>query len=194
MTTYNERISDVKRSLAGARSKINLSFDAWLSPNHLSLLGVVAYWLDEEYTLKTSLLALRPLEGHRGYDIAAVVSPVIKDFDIEHNLGAFQTDNATNNDTALAALAASIPSLEVKDSRLRCFGHIVNLVVKAMLYGDTQLQSQLDDCGDHEAFKVWRKQGAIGRLHNLVTYIGGSDKRRKAFEQSQKVDASDLSL
>jgi hypothetical protein len=194
MTTYNERISDVKRSLAGARSKINLSFDAWSSPNHLSLLGVVAYWLDEEYTLKTSLLALRPLEGHRGYDIAAVVSPVIKDFDIEHNLGAFQTDNATNNDTALAALAASIPSLEVKDSRLRCFGHIVNLVVKAMLYGDTQLQSQLDDCGDHEAFKVWRKQGAIGRLHNLVTYIGGSDKRRKAFEQSQKVDASDLSL
>jgi hypothetical protein len=49
---------------------------------------------------------------------------------------------------------------------------MVNLVVKAMLYGDTQLQSQLDDCSDHEAFKVWYKQGVIGRLHNLVTYIG----------------------
>jgi hypothetical protein len=100
-----------------------------------------------------------------------VVSTVIKAFGIEHNLGVFQTDNTTNNDTALAALAASIPSLEVKDSRLRCFGYIVNLVVKAILYGDTQLQSQLDDCSDHEACKVWRKQGAIGRLHNLVTYI-----------------------
>jgi hypothetical protein len=103
-------------------------------------------------------------------------------------------DNATNNDSALKALAKSIPSLDVRESRLRCFGHIVNLVVKAILYGDSQLQKELDDCGDREAFKVWREQGAIGKLHNIVTYIDGSDKRRKAFEQSQKVDAGDLSL
>lgn len=63
-----------------------------------------------------------------------------------------------------------------------------------MLYGNASLQSQLDDCGDQEAFKVWREQGSIGRPHNIVTYIGGSDKRRRAFEASQKVDASDLSL
>lgn len=194
MTTYHERISDVKESLAGATSKINLSFDAWSSPNHLSLLGVVAHWLDSEHTLKTALLGLRPLEGHHGHEIAAVVSQVIKTFDIEHKLGAFQTDNATNNDTALSALATKIPGINTRESRLRCFGHMVNLVVKAMLYGNPQLQKELDDCSDSEAFKVWRKQGAIGRLHNLVTYIGGSDKRRRAFEQSQKVDASDLSL
>jgi len=103
-------------------------------------------------------------------------------------------DNATNNDSALKALASSIPSIDVRESRLRCFGHIVNLIVKAILYGDSQLQKELDDCGDREAFKVWREQGAIGKLHNIVTYISGSDKRRKAFEQSQKVEAGDLSL
>jgi hypothetical protein len=53
LATYNERIADVKKSLADARSRINLSFDAWSSPDHLSLLGVMAYWLDEERTLKT---------------------------------------------------------------------------------------------------------------------------------------------
>jgi hypothetical protein len=58
-------------------------------------------------------------------------------------------DDATNNDTALVAIAARIPSLEVKESPLRCFGYIVNLVVKAMLYGDLSLQSQLDNCGEH---------------------------------------------
>jgi hypothetical protein len=84
-------------------------------------------------------------------------------------------DNATNNDSALKALAKSIPSLDVRESRLRYFGHIVNLVVKAILYGDSQLQKELDDCGDREAFKVWREQGAIGKLHNIVTYIDGSD-------------------
>jgi hypothetical protein len=137
---------------------------------------------------------LRPLEGHYGHQIADEVLPVIKSFRIEGQLGAFQTDNASNNDTALKALAASIPGMNVKESRLRCFGHIVNLVVKAMLYSDNKLQAKLADCGDHEAFKVWREQGPIGRLHNIVTYIGGSDKRRKAFELAQKVDASDLSL
>jgi hypothetical protein len=66
MATYHERITDVEKSLAGARSKVNLSFDAWSLPNHLSLLGVVAHWLDENRELKTALLALRPVEGHHG--------------------------------------------------------------------------------------------------------------------------------
>jgi hypothetical protein len=43
MNTYHERVADVKKSLAKSRSKINLSFDAWSSPNHRSLLGVVAH-------------------------------------------------------------------------------------------------------------------------------------------------------
>jgi hypothetical protein len=192
--TYHERIIDVKKSLAGARSKINLSFDAWSSLNHLSLFGSVGHWIDSERKLKTALLALRLLDSHYGHEIADTVLPVIRTFEIENKLGAFQMDNATNNDSALKALAKSIPSVDVRESRLRCFGHIVNLVVKAILYGDSQLQKELDDCGDREAFRVWREQGAIGKLHNIVTYIGGSDKRRKGFEQSQKVDASGLSL
>jgi hypothetical protein len=129
----------VKKSLAGARSKINISFDAWLYLNHLSLLGVVAHWLDKDRELKTALLALRPVEGHYGHEVAKTVLPVIKLFEIESNLGAFQMDNAINNDMALNAITASIPSISTKDLRLRCFGHIVNLMVKAMLYGDSSL-------------------------------------------------------
>jgi hypothetical protein len=44
-------------------------------------------------------------------------------------------DNTTNNDTALDALALTIPRVDRKQSRLRCFGHIINLVVKALLFG-----------------------------------------------------------
>jgi hypothetical protein len=43
MSTYHERIRDVKEALSKARSRINLSFDAWSSPNHLSVLGIVAH-------------------------------------------------------------------------------------------------------------------------------------------------------
>jgi hypothetical protein len=135
MNTYYERAADVKKSLANSRSKINLSFDAWSSPNHRSLLGVVAYWIDEQRTLKTALLALRPLNGYAGSNIADALIPVIKLFDISGKLVAFQMDNATSNNTAMRALAARIPGINVQESRLRCFGHVVNLVVKALLYG-----------------------------------------------------------
>jgi hypothetical protein len=43
MNTYYERVADVRTSLAKSRSKINFSFDAWSSPNHRSLLGIVAH-------------------------------------------------------------------------------------------------------------------------------------------------------
>jgi hypothetical protein len=105
MNTYHKRIAGVKKSLAESRSKINLSFDAWSSPNHRSLLGIVAHWIDEKRTLKTALLALQPLDGHIGSDMADALIPVIKLFDIGDKLGAFQMENATSNDTAMSALA-----------------------------------------------------------------------------------------
>ena len=101
INTYRERFEDVKKCLASSRSKINLSFDAWSSPNRLSLLGVVGHWIDKNAKLKTCLLALRPLEGHHGRDIASLLLPVIKSLKIEHKVGAFQMDNAANNDTTL---------------------------------------------------------------------------------------------
>lgn len=140
------------------------------------MLGIVGRWIDGQRNLKTGLLALRPLEGHRGSDMTAVLLPVLKTFNIQDKLGAFQMDNATSNDAALEALEAALPAtIDVKQSRLRCFGHIINLVVKALLYrsGSASLQKQLDDVGDDDAFKIWREQGAIGHLHDIVTYVRG---------------------
>jgi hypothetical protein len=199
MNTYHERVADAKRSLAKSRGKINLSFDAWSSPNHRSLLGIVAHWIDEDRTLKTALLGLRPLEGHTGSDMADALIPVMKLFDIGGDkVRAFQMDNATSNDTAMIALAARIPGIDVKESRLRFFGHVVNLVIKALLYGSKSgtLQQELSAAagGDEVSFKIWREQGSIGRLHNIVTYIARSDSRRRAFEAVKKVDASMFTL
>lgn len=195
-STYSDRIAEVRTSLARGRSRVVLSFDAWSSPNHYSLLGVVAHWIDADRQLRTGLLALKVLEGHHGIDMAEVLQEVIASYNIEDRIGAFQMDNATNNDTALDELASNIPGVDCKQSRLRCFGHIINIVVKALLFGtgSASLQQQLGEAGDDEAFKVWREQGAIGKLHNIVFYITRSDRRRRALEASQKVDSSDLTL
>lgn len=84
---------------------------------------------------------------------------IILTFSIEGKLGAFMMDNADNNDTALRALRTMLPptaSLDPKESRLRCLGHMINLVVKALLYGSrsSALQKELQQVNDQEAFKV----------------------------------------
>ena len=46
---YRESLSSVVSALASAKSKIHLSFDLWTSPSRrLSLLGVVAHYLDDQ--------------------------------------------------------------------------------------------------------------------------------------------------
>ncbi|RDX42155.1 hypothetical protein OH76DRAFT_1297656, partial [Lentinus brumalis] len=42
-------------------------------------------------------------------------------------------DNASNNDTMISALARRIPGFEGTFHRVRCFAHVIQLVVKSML-------------------------------------------------------------
>jgi hypothetical protein len=51
------------------------------------------------------------------------------------NLGYFVLGNATNNDTCLKVLAVWFP-MDVGRRRLRCVGHIINLVVRAVISGE----------------------------------------------------------
>ncbi|RDX39996.1 hypothetical protein OH76DRAFT_1304119, partial [Lentinus brumalis] len=42
-------------------------------------------------------------------------------------------DNASNNDVMIEEMGRCIPSFEGDFHRVRCFAHIVNLVVKSLL-------------------------------------------------------------
>jgi hypothetical protein len=44
----------------------------------------------------------------------------------------FTADNASNNDTLVDELSVQIPSFGGSDSRIRCFAHVLNLVVKVL--------------------------------------------------------------
>jgi len=64
---------------------------------------------------------------------------VLDHYAITTKLGYITTDNGSNNDSALVELARLLPirNIQFKPeiSRVRCFGHIINLVVKAFLWG-----------------------------------------------------------
>lgn len=193
LTTFIERKPDIRASLHTARSKIHLSCDASTTLAGKTLVAVVGHWLNEKLELKTALLGMKPLYAHTGSDIAAVMDTVIKDYDIGSKLGAFQMDNADSNDTCLDTLAELYP-IDVNEQRLRCQGHIHNLVVKALLYGEgvSRFQKQLNEASDSKVKDLWRDKGAIGRLHNLIVYITRSPLRTAAFNVAQQAEADEI--
>ena len=47
---------------------------------------------------------------------------------------AMTCDNADNNVTMINELTSLIPGYRGNDMRVRCFGHVLNLIVKACVY------------------------------------------------------------
>ena len=119
-------------------------------------------------------------------DYIAICAHFINDYEIGGNLGGFMMDNAGDNDTALQALAEEF-DFDVDFSRLRCLGPIINLVVKALLFGKgvSKVERELVDATGEAAFKIWNKQGPIGRLHNICVYVNTNSTRHTAFKDCQ---------
>jgi hypothetical protein len=178
----------VKDLVATSLSKINLSFDIWTSSNDLALLGVVAHFINAEGCLRVALLGLpRMINSHTGENMATCIKSVINEYDFGQKLGCFMMDNAQNNDTCVAELRRYFPTINEKEQRLRCAGHIFNLVTKAVLYGKgvSKWQRKLLGASDNDTFKLWREKGCIGKVHNFVKYVGRSTARREEFAALQ---------
>lgn len=117
---------------------------------------------------------------HCGENVAAQVPEIPEGYEILDKLGYITLDNATNMDPAAAEEIAKARGLDPPKRRIRCFGRVLNLVVKAPLFGHKTEAFEADvdeepgfDAAQHEA---WRKKGPIGKLHNLVHWIHRSDK------------------
>ena len=85
-------------------------------------------------------------------------------------------DNAANNDTALCALPRHFVITE-HEQRLRYLGHVVNLLVKALLSsaGLTRFTKAPEDAGGFRVSTDWRSKGAIGKRHNLAAAMDEYD-------------------
>jgi hypothetical protein len=103
-------------------------------------------------------------------------------------------DNASTNDVCVDLVLRKLyPGMNAKQRRrrrLRCLGHVINLAAQAFLFGKKS-QETLDELDlayrrhDFEAIaKVWRKQGVLGRLHNIVRYIRMTPQRRAEWRKT----------
>jgi hypothetical protein len=134
---YTRHQAKIIESIATAKSKLTISFDGWKANNDvLDLLSVVVHCLRDDDKLHNVVLAMRDTLGsHTCANIADHLFDVLKEYQISGNqIAYFAADNATNNETALAVLLERV-AIDLVASRLRCAGHVFNLVCTAILFG-----------------------------------------------------------
>lgn len=173
---YTSHLGIVTEKLHAAQSKIHLSFDLWSSRNLRALLGINCHFADEFGNLKTFLLSLPEQSGpHSGINIANNVAAIINHFDLADKIGYFMTDNATNNDTCIEALGTEF-GFNPLHRRLRCSGHKINLVARAMLWGvdEEAFENELAHVTiEDQDLLIWRRRGPLGKMkhHHLDTLL-----------------------
>lgn len=122
---------------------------------------------------------------------------IINDYELGSKIGYFVTDNAPNNDVAIALILKHfMPQLTLqsrKARRLRCLGHVINLAAKAFIFGKDE--NAFDEQLDLPVFKdmvkdltMWRKMGPVGKLHNIIKFICRTPQRRGKFNEIRQLN------
>ncbi|KAM4058282.1 ribonuclease H-like protein [Hirsutella rhossiliensis] len=83
--------------------------------------------------------AVGPVTEHNGASLADEVADTLAFWQVNNpdTVGYFTLDNAANNDTCMEDLAFE-HGFSPEERRIRCAAHILNLCVRAMLYGSKQ--------------------------------------------------------
>jgi len=146
--------------------------------------------IDAQYQQRDVLIAFRNLYGdHTGAAQASVILRVLEGFEIAPRLHCFVGDNASNNDAELIRGLNDHESIHLTgNNRIRCAGHIINLVVKATLYGKgvSRFEAALAAASPGEQYELFRSHRVVGKLHNFVNAVCASHKRRELFLSLQK--------
>lgn len=188
LENFDEKKSLILAQLTATKSRIHVSLDTWTSPNHLSFLAIVAHFTDEQYQLRTTLLALKEIQfSHAGITLARIVMTVLQEFDIVNKIGYFMSDNASNMGTTVEEISHQLfvlgnTILTADERRLRCWGHVVNLAAKDVLGGDKNKKRSIDESvfevtdptgimEERVAFLHWRQHGPIERLHDFTVFL-----------------------
>jgi type IV pilus biogenesis protein CpaD/CtpE len=166
---------DIKE-LSQALSKIHLSFDGWTTKGgKRGFLGIVAHYVDSQGNLKDLPIALPQLTGaHSGERIAEVVCKTLQEFGINQlKVGYFVLDNASNNDSAVLAIAQNM-GFNATYRRLRCGPHTLNLIGQMLLWGkdaDAYNNNTSELTNENKFISEWRRDGALGVLLSVINYI-----------------------
>jgi hypothetical protein len=172
-------------------AKVHISFDLWSSANHYSMLGIVCHFIDRNFKARTVMLGLKRLVGpHSGENMSRLLIETIETYKLAHVLGFCVLDNARDNDTSLRSVQAYLLLQGVTwcadAHRLRCFGHIVNLIASAFIANKPLKVIRAK--GEPKPLKVkWvRPSDALSKLHYIIVFIMVTAQRIEEFMKINK--------
>jgi len=134
----------VRKRLQLAMSKIHFSLDLWTSPNKNQFLAICAHFVDPNgKKLQKALLGLRTVITHGGAEQATLLISTLHDYGIVAKIGYIMGDNHGSNDTLCRGLKTYLSEEGINwdplHHRVRCIGHVLNLAVQDILFGDTDV-------------------------------------------------------
>ena len=193
-------------------STVALSIDGWTSLNDLSMLAVNGTWAGPDIKLYRACFEFIEVQGaHLGENLAHYIYNIGKRLDILPKILTITGDNASNNDTICRHLANMLETefdrflddlqlrgqsmrFKGENSQIGCFGHINNLVVKAILKSlgssthkdAVSLLNRANDYGWKE-ITVPLASGNIVILRLVVLWIHRSPQRIQQWKQRKGV-------
>ena len=200
--TFLEQKATIKSKLQMALGRVHFSVDMWSAPSKTGYQAIVAHFIDSSSSppqLAKALIALREHKGsHGGREQASVFLDVVREYQIQDQIGYFTMDNATSNDKMLRYIAEELPEFDAVKQRVRCSGHVINLAVQAFLFAEDpdavdEAVRQLSQLAKDElkgrrptieTAQEFRRLGALGRVHNTVNHMRTSDTRYNEFKEA----------
>lgn len=117
-------------------SMVHFTIDMWTSSEQKAAYqAIVAHFVDAETReAAQALLSLREFKGsHSGELQARTFLEVVEEYGLSEKVGYFTMDNHNANDTMLDDITKGIEGFDPIARRLRCSGHIMNLIVQTFL-------------------------------------------------------------
>jgi hypothetical protein len=202
----------LRKKLQSSLSELHLSADVWTAPNHKAFLGTCVQFVENnKKETRQALLALSELPGldgpgsHGGAEQWKLLQSVLEDYNIWDKIGYFTGDNHGSNDVLCAALGNFMEEKKdiiwrPKHRRIRCHGHVINLMVQAFLFMDSKAAvdaacKQIEDL-DEASYDVdmiqawkrhqglgWHEMGSLGKVHNTALHIRADNYRYDLFKK-----------
>ncbi|EWZ27879.1 hypothetical protein FOZG_18414 [Fusarium oxysporum Fo47] len=186
-------ITEAHISDVASPGQIHIQFDGWRSGNRHALYGVTCIFRNLDNRPQKCVLGLPELlDRHTGENIAEQILNIVREFQIGDKLGCFTLDNASNNKTTMEELDREL-GFAWKKRWVRCIGHVINRVVKHMLFGQDPdaFEQQIYDgqftaAREHEQ---WRKGGLVGKWHNFAVEVNRSGIWTNTLKKVQQVES-----
>nr|GFB20476.1 zinc finger BED domain-containing protein RICESLEEPER 2 [Tanacetum cinerariifolium] len=129
---YLEERNKLKSFVSKETNTMHFTTDTWTSHcQRFNYMALTAHFIDEEWVMHKRVINFRPINSHKGDDIGRKLLECVHEWGIK-NVRTITVDNASPNDKALDFLIERLPSIYDggKHFQIRCFAHILNLIVK----------------------------------------------------------------